>query len=278
MIGLTNAGGSSGGGLNFAVVGGLTQPASPRENTIWVKTDTKITSWAFSPEAPTNPDGGMVFFKTALASSAGFNALRKNEIAVLPTSAQQFVGGKWANVEAHVFIGGKWVQFSFTAVYLYNKGEIFADVIGSFKSVGKAFSKEDEFIGSQAPTIEYLDAAMKLIKYPASGVKGGIVITELAIDLTSAESLVCELGDTLVSNASQVNNGMALNVWDSIPKYTGTKGVAYDKLNKYNGSENKITIDVSGLTGNHYIGFALWGYLGKDNQAPYVTVNALYLM
>ena len=83
------SGGGSGGGLNFAVVGGLVQPASPKENTIWVKTETSIPGWIFSPTEPTNPESGMVFFKTALTSSVGFNALRKNEIAVLPTSAQQ---------------------------------------------------------------------------------------------------------------------------------------------------------------------------------------------
>lgn len=278
MIFNMSGGGGGGGGLNFAIVGGLTQPTSPKENTIWVKTETKIPGWAFSPTEPTNPEGGMVFFKTDLTSSVGFNALRKNEIAVLPTSAQQFVDGQWKNVESHIYIGGQWVQFSFEALYLYNKGEIFTDVIGSFKSVGKNIDKDNAFVGNQAPTIEYLESAMKLIKYPAGGAKGGIVITELAIDLTSAESLVCELGDTRVSNASNINGVMALNVWDSIPPYTGTKGVAYDNLNKYNGSENKITIDVSGLTGNHYIGFALWGFLGKNEQAPYVTVNALYLV
>lgn len=49
MLGRTNTGGA---GLNFKVVGGTTQPSSPKENTIWVNTDTPITSWDFSSEAP----------------------------------------------------------------------------------------------------------------------------------------------------------------------------------------------------------------------------------
>lgn len=123
MIFNMSGGGGGGGGLNFAVIGGLTQPTSPRENTIWVKTETSIPSWAFSPTEPTNPEGGTVFFRTALTSSAGFNALRKNEIAVLPTAAQQYISGQWKNMEAHAYIGGTWVQFSWTwAGQLYDRG------------------------------------------------------------------------------------------------------------------------------------------------------------
>lgn len=50
MIGRTNAAG--GAGLNFKVVGGTTNPGNPKENTIWVKTDTRITGWDFSHSAP----------------------------------------------------------------------------------------------------------------------------------------------------------------------------------------------------------------------------------
>lgn len=120
------SGGGGGSDLNFSVIGSPTQPAAPRENIIWVKTETKIPSWVFSPTEPTNPEGGMMFFKTALTSSVGFNALRKNEIAVLPTSAQQYIGGKWANKEAHAFIGGTWVQFSWVwDGQLYDRGKTY---------------------------------------------------------------------------------------------------------------------------------------------------------
>lgn len=123
MIGLTNAGGGGGGGLNFAIVGGLTQPTSPKENTIWVKTATKISSWVFSPTKPMNPEVGMVFFRTDLTSSVCFNALRKNEIAVLPTAAQQYIGGQWKNVYAYAYIGGTWVQFSSEKYVVFEAGK-----------------------------------------------------------------------------------------------------------------------------------------------------------
>lgn len=45
-----SSGGAGGGGLNFQVVGSPQPPASPKENCIWVNTDTPITSWHFGAE------------------------------------------------------------------------------------------------------------------------------------------------------------------------------------------------------------------------------------
>lgn len=44
--------GAGGTSLNFKVVGGTTAPVNPKENTIWVNTDVKITSWHFGAEEP----------------------------------------------------------------------------------------------------------------------------------------------------------------------------------------------------------------------------------
>ena len=101
----------SGGGLNFSVVGGLTQPANPKENTIWVETDVDITSWIFSATEPETPAEGMVWIITGKASAAEFNALKKNSIQVYPISAKQYVSGAWVNVTAKSYQGGEWVDW-----------------------------------------------------------------------------------------------------------------------------------------------------------------------
>lgn len=49
--GTGNLGGGS-GGLNLKVVGGTTEPTNPKENMIWVNTDTEITEWVFAAENP----------------------------------------------------------------------------------------------------------------------------------------------------------------------------------------------------------------------------------
>ena len=35
----------SGGGLNFKIVGGTTEPTNPKENTVWINTDVDIGEW-----------------------------------------------------------------------------------------------------------------------------------------------------------------------------------------------------------------------------------------
>lgn len=45
-------GGGGGAPLNFKVVGGTSAPSNPKENTIWVNTDSAITGWHFGAEEP----------------------------------------------------------------------------------------------------------------------------------------------------------------------------------------------------------------------------------
>lgn len=106
--------GSGGLPLNFKVVGGTTQPASTKENTIWVNTDQKITSWIFNPTEPENPAEGMVLIPTGAFSSAPFNVLKKNCIQVYPLSAKQYVSGAWVDKTAKIYQGGAWVGLTTT--------------------------------------------------------------------------------------------------------------------------------------------------------------------
>ena len=52
LIGQAITPGGGGGGLNFKIVGGTTEPTSPKENTIWVNTGNKISNWIFSSSDP----------------------------------------------------------------------------------------------------------------------------------------------------------------------------------------------------------------------------------
>lgn len=122
------AGSGSGAGLNFKIVGGITQPVSPSKNTIWVNTDIEIISWIFSATEPENPAEGMAWFSIATASTTKFNALKKNGIMVYPLSAKQYIGGAWATVTAMTYQGEQWVDW---VLYLYNKGEQYIDENGN---------------------------------------------------------------------------------------------------------------------------------------------------
>lgn len=107
--------------LNFKVVGGKSVPESPKENMIWVDTDTAITDWAFSAEQPTAVPG-RVWFHTDTTSAGEFNALKKNGIQVYPTFAKQYVKDAWEYVTAMTYQNGKWEEWV-EDIYLYNEGD-----------------------------------------------------------------------------------------------------------------------------------------------------------
>lgn len=115
--------------LNFAVVGGASKPENPVENTIWVNTETEITSWSISPEQPESPTSGMVWINNGASSESAFNALKKNEIKVYPQTAKQYVGGKWADVESNIYQGGTWIKPE-TGLVIYDSGAFGRDSNG----------------------------------------------------------------------------------------------------------------------------------------------------
>lgn len=99
-----------GGGLNFKVVPGLTQPGTASENTIWVKTE-RIGAWYFSATQPDGLQEWDVWFGTGTESDFAFNALRKNAVQVYPLSAKQMISGELVDVEAMSYQAGEWVEW-----------------------------------------------------------------------------------------------------------------------------------------------------------------------
>lgn len=227
------SGGGGSGGLNFAVVGALTQPTSPRENTIWVKTETSIPGWVFSPTEPTNPEGGTVFFKTDLTSSVGFNALRKNEIAVLPTAAQQYISGQWKNMEAYAYIGGTWVQFSWSRAYLYNRGDSCNAITGGWKS-------DNGSSWLTTGTYNINDNGNIYLKGNNSGLW---VHTINAVDITAFKTL-----NAVISYAKGKRNTI------SVFTPTTSWNMDGDLSRKEISASGTVTLDISALTGPHFIG------------------------
>lgn len=106
-VALKGFGGGGGAALNFKVVGNP-QPANPKENTIWVNTDVKITGYRFAAEQPENMAEGEVWISTGAASQVAFNALKKNTVMVYPISAKQMVGGRLVDLTAKSYQDGAW--------------------------------------------------------------------------------------------------------------------------------------------------------------------------
>ena len=165
-----------GGGapLNFKVVGGTTAPASPKENTIWVNTNTAIASWFFSAAEPDPPLAGMVWFATDKKSSAPFNALKKNGITVYPVSVKQYINGAWADKIAKAYQNGAWVDVKVPGFYIFKSGE------GALVPL-KHMSGRNCSITPSADSIVYYTQS--------SGDLGEVSTTETAVTLTGYTTL-----------------------------------------------------------------------------------------
>lgn len=118
--------------LNFEVVGGETEPTNPTENTIWVNTPNEITGWGFSPDEPTAPESGMVWFATSENSVIKFNALKEDSIIVTPSNARQYISGSWSNINVvKIYQNGEWVDWWDGT--LYNAGDMYTNITGGWE-------------------------------------------------------------------------------------------------------------------------------------------------
>lgn len=123
--------GGGGTSLNFKVVGNP-QPASPKENTIWVNTDIPITGWIFSATQPENLAEGNVWFPIDTSSSVEFNALKRNGIMVYPLPAKQHVSGALVDKTVKSYQNGAWVDW-WNGELFYN-GDQYTHVTGGWEA------------------------------------------------------------------------------------------------------------------------------------------------
>lgn len=238
MIGISNAGGSGGGGLNFKVVGGTVQPTSPSENTIWVNTANDITGWVFSVTAPTNPVSGMVWFATSNSSSVAFNAEKKNGIWVYPAGCQQYVSGAWVTKNAKTYQSGAWKDWVF---WLYKDGV-----------------KEVEFTDNSTNTIGTTSLTWGDTAVTFAGTGGdqtswfSVWTNTPLIDVSAYAKLICKLSSLNCGNASwgSFNIGLVQSTQTELAIAGGIKNSVAETYDKsVDGAAKTITLDISNVTG-----------------------------
>lgn len=120
---------STGVELNFEVIGGTSQPSSPKENTIWVNTSTPITNWMFSSTEPDSAEEGMVWFKVGTKSHVEFNALKKNAIQIYPMSTKQYINGAWKDAAPMIYHGSEWAYWK---DFLFSNGSQCEEITGGW--------------------------------------------------------------------------------------------------------------------------------------------------
>lgn len=231
--------GGAGAGLNFKVVGGTTEPASPSENMIWVNTDAEITSWVFSATQPEAAEGKVWFF-TGTRSAAEFNALRKNGIQICPLSAKQYVSGAWVAKTAKSYQNGAWRDW---VTFLIQQGADNTAVTGGWKAQAKALSGHEAY----APTVTNNGDHLTLTLPKGSKWRGGIYIANNKLDLTDIKTITVVGSGTSGSNSSARGFG----IWSSIGSYMFDNNPAKVTMEAF----GEWSLDVSEFTGEYIIGF-----------------------
>ena len=223
---LAASSGGGDGGLNFSVVGGTSQPEIPKENTIWVNTDSEITGWAFSATEPGSPVEGMVWISTGLSSPVEFNALKKNWIWIYPISAKQYISGAWVPVTAQTYQDGAWSGW-LTTEYLVKDG-----------NAKYAFSKNDNSVSIGTKGGYYV--------FTASG--AGYFGIWATADLTGYNTV--KVDGVFQLSYEGTKNYTNLCVWP-----TGTSNPIWSNaVAKTALTTSGATLDVSSLSGSYYVG------------------------
>lgn len=190
--------------LNFEVVGGATEPSDPKENTIWVETETEIAGWAFSVEEPDSPEPGMVWINVSLSSIAAFNALKENGLQVYPLAVYQYIDDEWSFKPTRIFQSEEWVLL--WQGELYTPGDEWEAITGGWAADGYSviFSGTSGTVYTGTKTESYMQTDYE------SGWYYYMFGTQLPIDLADVDHIEFDVtrvsGDDLYVIASETMN------------------------------------------------------------------------
>lgn len=187
-----------GAGLNFSVVGGTVQPASPKENTVWINTSAAVNGYVFSPTEPENPAEGMVWITTASGGELGFSATKKNSVMIYPFAVQQYLAGEWVPGEGMIYQDGTW---KYLGVTVYDKGDQCTAVTGGWQSIDGANSK-----------VTFEAGGIKFNVTSSSAGRVSSVYTVDKIDVTSAKQLRL---DVATLTPKETNGALSVGVIDT---------------------------------------------------------------
>lgn len=268
-IGRTNAGGG-GTPINFNVVGGTTRPTSPKENTIWVKTNLAVSCWELNGITwiPTwDAAAGYVYIQVesgywtgaeAWATDTNFYATNKNNIftclkLVGCMQNQDGTGSGWKKMEAYIYKSGNWIQFSDeNDGYLYRQGNLCTNNGGNWLTAGIGMNEDSP--SPQAPGFTNGTTSATITQ---AANKGGIVYKANKIDLTDATQIVFT-GNHSISGSPHY---LAIAVWSALPtstQYWSQNRVAKADFGNTQGAVS-ASLDVSALSGEYYVGICIFG-------------------
>ena len=234
--------------LNFKVVGGTTEPSNPKENTIWVNTDTDITGYYFSHKEIYNMVEGDVWFLVGTTSPVAFDALKKNGIRIDPLTAKQYIDGAWVEKTALSYIGGEWVNW--WNGELYKDGDTYDSITGGWSAIARGYNSNYKNY-SGTPSVTYNESCVHITQ---ANNKAGMWHTNNKISLSDRKTLTVNYSPTKINDLTQlqIRTGVSGYCFESSEivatarMTTGTTSVSIDlrSLNLNSGNEYHICVVV----------------------------------
>lgn len=221
---------AGGAGLNMQVVGNP-KPESPKENTLWVNTDEKITSWTVAVDEPENHAEGMVWIASAATSTAPINAAKKNTAMLYPQSAQQYTDGEWVSLNAAVYQNGAWVDL--WNGYLFEFGDQHEAITGGWEA--ETYTVDGTVYGSIGDVI-------RIGQWPNQYNR---IATKKKINFDGYSKLCMQIKDP---------GGQYTGHWMFLsdgPLGNHNEVVIYQ--NSYSSSQSVYSFDISSITGEYYL-------------------------
>lgn len=237
MIGMTNAG--AGGSLDFRVVGGTTQPASPRENTLWVNTANDITGYAIGAEVPASPSEGFVWIMTRDGTKSRFSVSSRKEVMVYPAGAYQFISNVWTVKALWLYQNAAWEQVVF---YLYKEGEVFTPLTGGWKDTSQSGGR-----------VTFQENRVYMT-YSGSTNRVAVIYPNNAIDYTGFTTLHFDFEVTALGSGTSVIGfyyGVGTDNTDTSANGGFLSGHNGSRTSRMNRGEK--TIDVSGIDRSYFV-------------------------
>ena len=239
--------------LNYSVVGGLTKPASPSKNTIWVETDVPITSYVFKSVQPYSPQKGMIWFETGIKSSIAFNELLINNIEsneVKIVNAFQYINNFWEIIPCKIYQNNIWIEC--WNGELYQEGNFYEGITGGWIPYGNN------------GVVIFNDTNIKVAITDTSVNGDTYVRTNNTIDLTDYSILKINVIDAAIATNSDID----LVITQQTSDFVNAAYVSRIALP----SPATYSISIDNLNGNYYI-----GVVGEWLNPCHATFNKIWL-
>ena len=240
--------GNGSGGLNLKIVGGTSEPSNPRENTIWVNTDQKITSWIFSAAEPDEPEEGIVWISTGTSSTVAFNALKKNGIQIHLIYTKQYINSAWVRKNTKIYQSGEWTDL--WSGRLFDVGNEYTEITGGWELEKQIDQSDIRSVGGLT-TSGYL--------YSSTKNTFNFVHTKKPIDLTGFNSLK--------ANIYYINSSYRLYI--AVLPFDTDWGYDSYAARELVTAKGLVSLDISNLGDKYYVAIGCY-----DNSGDIAEIDA----